>query len=706
MKKFLLKIVSLLIVCVLSFGFLNGCELVTTNVERDMAQVIATVSIDDDFSDKIYKRDLQASFNENAYYYVNYYGYTKSETYEMLLDEMIENKIIVQYSLKALTEKTDDAHSLGYLDMAKNVNESERTSIEKVLTTPVYGQDGKFETAPSDLSKTDKIISFLTKYEYEKARYNVLYQIDNMLKTYIEEDEEDEHNHDAYEQFTFTKRTTLTIEQAGSGNEYERKYDEKLSVINEDTIKQTNKVKKDFDLDINVEGYSNLYDLEMDLFTKFNAKFEENVKSNKKYQSAIRKYVKDLKEVGFISSSEASKKISDINDLLNLTYSKKQLNSQYESLIVNKFKLALENEQEKLINEIEDNGNSALYNEYATLYNSQKSNYDNNYSAYEEALANASSTNFVVYHPNYGKGNYGYVSNLLIGFSEAQSNLLASKKAEENVSQSEINALRSTLLNNLIVKDQRATWVLSNLGEFDKNSGTFTFDDKYVKTQSNEYLSKYQGTIEGVVEYTYHDEYDNEQTGYNYKRVRATEIPFNTFWENGVCKVMGISNSYEGILQGQSGETITDKDMEKFRDLIYAYSTDDGSLKENYGYVYSPITSKTNYQIQGTYVDEFSAKAEQLINGGVGSYAVVATDFGYHIMLCTKIITPTSSKLTATEFKEQITAKQGIAYEYRQYRVNAITSSLINNITKSFINENLKNGVDYNKSAYEDLITE
>ena len=102
-----------------------------------------------------------------------------------------------------------------------------------------------------------------------------------------------------------------------------------------------------------------MYDLELDLFEKFNAKFEENVKSNKKYKRAIKKYVKDLKEVGFISSSEATKTINDIDDLTALTYVKNELNDQFDSLLVNKFKLALENEQEKLIDEIEDNGNSA-----------------------------------------------------------------------------------------------------------------------------------------------------------------------------------------------------------------------------------------------------------------------------------------------------------------------------------------------------------
>ena len=41
MKKLLVKIVSLITATILSIGLFSGCDLVTTDVERDMNQIIA-----------------------------------------------------------------------------------------------------------------------------------------------------------------------------------------------------------------------------------------------------------------------------------------------------------------------------------------------------------------------------------------------------------------------------------------------------------------------------------------------------------------------------------------------------------------------------------------------------------------------------------------------------------------------------------------
>ena len=82
MKKLFAKILSLTLAVVMSMFLFNGCGLVTKNEERDMAQIIATVSLDPDLKTDIKKKELKAQFNSQGAYYVNYMGYTEQETYE------------------------------------------------------------------------------------------------------------------------------------------------------------------------------------------------------------------------------------------------------------------------------------------------------------------------------------------------------------------------------------------------------------------------------------------------------------------------------------------------------------------------------------------------------------------------------------------------------------------------------------------------
>ena len=139
MKKLFAKILSLTLAVVMSMFVLNGCGLVSVNEERDMAQIIATVSIDDSLSTDIKKRELQIQYVNQASYYVTYLGYTQKETYELLLDEIIKEEILTQQSMLALTGATSViGNETGLFLQAKNVPEAERTNKEKVLTRLNY----------------------------------------------------------------------------------------------------------------------------------------------------------------------------------------------------------------------------------------------------------------------------------------------------------------------------------------------------------------------------------------------------------------------------------------------------------------------------------------------------------------------------------------------------------------------------------------
>ncbi len=682
MKKIITKILSLVLTVVLSLGFLGGCDLITTNVEADMAQIVASVQLEGMNKEDVKKSQLVSAFNTSGYIYVYYYGYTTEQVYEQLLDELVNNRIVVQQSKLAFTGATTALRNeKGYFLAAKE--ETNKTSVDNALSLTNYkGEDF------TSVDKNASVENFLAEYEYYLARYNALKSIDSLLESY-KDVEEEEHDH-AHETISASVRTTLTQETEKTPNVWEIKNDPEFNAIDEDYIKS---FKKDLTLlNLNASDYATKYDLSIAVYKKYVEEYDLTEKSTKK---ALNELLKDLKKSGLISSKEASKDTpKTIEEVFNLSYFANSLNSEYESILVSKLEMALQNQEEKKVDSVDK-----LYQEYVSLYNTQKASYDKDYTAYETALENASGTSFVVYNPTLN-GSYGYISNLLIGFNSEQTTAL------NNFSESVIGEkveYRNTLLKDLTAKDQRETWALANYGTYDEETKTFTFGDDYVKTPE---LKNYVGKLSGASSYIEHDSYDEEITKYNFKAVEGTEVKFTEFYNDTVSAIMGFTG-LSGKLTGVEEETIVsktinDETMAKFRDLIYAYSTDSGSLAENYGYVYSPVTSKT------TYVKEFADAAERLVNSGVGSYEVVATDYGYHIMLCTSVITSGNGLASKETFLSDVSKEGTLAYNFKEYKYDLIASNTISAITNTIVNtfKNDESKVTYFKKTYEDLIPE
>lgn len=687
MKKLFAKITSLAVASVMSIFMLSGCQLITTNAERDMAQVIATVAVDDALKEDVYKRELVSAYNSSGYYYVQYQGMGEKETYEILLESLVKNKILVQQARLALTGASS-INTIGYFQQASSVNSAERTSIENILTTNNYKGD-----APTTVKKTDGLDKFLTEYEYYEVKHAVLSSVQQYINGYKDE-EEDEHDHDPYETFQGVVRTTLTVPSEETYNEWELRYDPVASVVDVESefYKAYQKTNKDAELGLDLSTYQTKYDLSLAVYKKYCETFTVDASE----RTAVNRLIKDLKKLGFITSAEAAKKAPSTGDeFLTLTYFKDLLESNFESQILAKYELALQNENEKKLAD-----DDALFNAYKNIYDTQKIKYQNNYTAYEDALSKASDTSLVVYNPTATEGKYGYVINLLIGFSDEQTAIYDSLTGNGSITKDQRKKARENLLKTLTAKDLRDSWVEKNYGKYDETTKTFSFDKKYVKTEGYDILTKYQGNILGAQSYVYHDDYNDEQTAYSYKSVKGNEIPFDSFYSS-VSTIMGFSG-YSGRIAGYTNEeVISDSDMAKFKDLVFAYSTDGGSLQDNYGYVYSPKTSKD------TYVPEFAAAAKKAVDAGVGAYEVVATRYGYHIILCTKVINPTATNIDITTFKAQAndsSNKDTIPYLFKEYQKDALVLDNVSKITETFFKNSLESAVKYYTEVYEDLI--
>lgn len=689
MKKLFAKITSLAVATVMSIFMLSGCQLITTNAERDMAQVIATVAVDDALKQDIYKRELVSSYNSMGYYYVQSQGMTEKETYEMLLDSIVKNKILVQQARLALTGATT-INEEGYFSQAASVEEAKRTSIENILTTNNYKGN-----APTTVVKTDGLDNFLTEYEYYEVKYSVLSTVQQYINGYKDE-KDDEHDHDPYETFKGTARATLTIKSEEVYNEWDMKYDPVIKLVDKesDFYKTYAKGNKDAKLGLDLSTYETKYDLALAVYKAYCNKFGVDADE----RTAVNRLIRDLKKLGFITSSEASKKApTTADEFLALTYFKEALQSRLEEQVLAKYELALQNENEKKLA-----SDDALYQAYVNIYETQKVKFQNDYTVYETALQNASDTSLVVYNPTAVEGKYGYVINLLIGFSDEQTAIYDSLSSENKLTATQKDTARKNLLKTLTAKDLRDSWVEQNFGKYDEESKAFTFDKKYVKTEGYDILTKYQGDILGAKSYVYHDNFNEEQTGYSYKSVKGKEIPFEEFYSS-VSSIMGFTGN-SGRIQGYTNEeVIGDDDLAKFKDLVYAYSTDGGSLKDNYGYVYSPKTSKN------TYVSEFATAAKNVVEEGVGAYELVATRYGYHIILCTKVINPTLNVIDSDTFKRQANDKTNndtTPYLFKEYQKDSLVLDNVSKIMETFFKNSLESAVTYYTEVYKDLIGE
>ncbi len=674
MRKILAKIVTVLMVAVLGISTLTGCGLITTNTERDMAQIVAKVQINDSVeADEIKKSEMISAYMSYGYYYVAYYGYTVSATYEMILDNLVKNRIIIQESRVQLADLYN-----GMVDDASKAS----TDFLKYYLDNVNLAEGqtKLDAKGNDL---DNLKTFLSDYEIAAAEYSVKVNVNSLIDSYVDEDEEEEEER---ENTTYTARATPAEEDDEDLLEYELKtdvpsdYDYKVANV---TIKHADgweAVKA---------AYANTYDLNMAVYGAYTVDV-----SNADRIKALNKAIKDLKSAGLVSEDETYD-AKDIASVLKLSYFQNNLVNQYESAIVAKF-------EDSLLDEVRARLTAdALWEQYVAEYTTQDANYKNDYSAYETALEAVSDDVFVVCNPYSG---YGYVANLLIGFSEEQSAILSAYSAKAGVTDADIKAKRNELLNDITVKDQRETWVYSSYGSYDSENSKFAFDEKYMVSEAGstayEALNGFIGTIYGANSYEKENDDKVMETVWTFDNVVASSMTFDSFVSTYLNPLTGLEKK---IYDGSDASVAKIADVasvrDAYEDLLYAFSTDPGSLGNHFGYLYSPITSAK------TYVKEFAEASAKVVAQGEGAYTIVATEFGYHVILCTEKVENDPYTLDdADKFKADIANKDSVAYKYMEIKFNHVSAEEVTKLASNFINGYLETGVEYFEKTYSDLI--
>ena len=140
MRKILITVASMILSLVMSMSFLSGCNLITTDNERNMNQVVATVKIAQDApTENIYKKDMVMGYINYGYVYEQNYGYTREKVMTLILNQLITTRVYVQSAiLEFNTTDENDKFYGNVVNADKGVWDLERYLTEEEMVDAVY----------------------------------------------------------------------------------------------------------------------------------------------------------------------------------------------------------------------------------------------------------------------------------------------------------------------------------------------------------------------------------------------------------------------------------------------------------------------------------------------------------------------------------------------------------------------------------------
>lgn len=543
MKKRLIALASVvlaLVICIASFA---GCNLVTTDSERDMEQIVATVKISDDVEkDEVKKSDMIMAYLNYGYMYVQYYGYTQEKTFNLILDSLVNSRILVQNAILA-TEKVSAKGADG-----KDLEDYSRYTAAAYLDA-------------------DRILD---------AKYNALKSMNDLLDSYTDDGTTDKKGDSVIGE----ARTAPTDAKAA---EKEVTKEDKEAYIAADN-KKTNLLLTSMEQDYRRKAFNDV--------------------------------VKLFRNNGLLGDYDAK-------DLKTTDYYKQTLESQYENELLDAYNDNLiETARKKYtFDDISD--------KYAEILEKQQ-----NWSKEEfiAALSATTATEPVLYC---GYDGYGYVYNLLLGVNDGQTTKIENiKKDNVNISDDEYAEKRKEILSNTVINDLRSSWIQSG---YDFDGTKFTGDYTFAKDAANSLA--FQGEIVHLnPDQAEEDDYTAE---YGVKSVKSFGLDgFLEFMNGYLGGTLDDSTSYTDLPHSVYNDKIyklsgVNEYDAKIQELLFAFSTDSGSLNNSKGYVIKPpVDGSTSEE----YVETFAKAGRKLLEVGEDSYVVVASDFGYHIMFYSEVL--------------------------------------------------------------------
>ena len=682
----------------------TSCDLLSNDTKRDMDQVVAEIDITkaEEFKTggkyaeyaesevikplTVTKRELVSYFINSGYSYISS-GMSYEDTFNNLLNSMVNYKILVQYSMVYLFENNAEYTVDGYKSYVGNAEGDEYS----VKSLEYFLQDKPFDTFT----------------RAEKAQYAL--------------------------------KTSINSAIDSQENNYIASVDDKTSESEgEDRATPEG-------IDTEKEEY---FDGEYDIYTGFNAltacgSYEKVTGgSATTRQKAYHSFLKTLKRNGLLADDEV--KAASEGKLSELDYYTTELISQYQSALSEKLTDTFEEEAAAVVSD------DYLAGKFNELFDSQKETYDKSTSSFETDIGSLSDSSFVLYCPESELADetdntqYGFVYNILLPFSSVQSYTLKQYQNDTGLTDSQRYEKRADLLEKIEATDQRETWFNGATdysyvsdeawtGGVEKSNYLF-FEDTMTKSDRYETLEKYYGyyPYNGTVEYDYDNyeytlepnklsitafltemeaymNYALETEGYTNKAAALTDYTYSLLEKNVTTDSNGYATTYGGngyldddgnvdyskfvYYMGQVGglevnaKTMFEPEdnpaytaMSAFNELQFAYSTDPGCLNTYMGYNVSRYTT--------SYVGEFEYAAKLAIALGAGTYTVCPSDYGWHIIYCTYAFDQSDvyGKDSLDWTKENIENKGTFEYYFYEAVKGNLTSNYQNILQSQAVN--------------------
>lgn len=709
----------------------GGCSLVSSNPAADMNQVVAEVDIskaasfdkelasysDAVGSSTIIKREMMTYFINYYYTYVQNYDYSYADTFNLILDVLVENAVLVQYSTMYLLmdKATNENSALGYEPNAlKEYLEAEENGGEAAKYEYLLGADSK---------------------EVLTAEYNLRSTINSAIDSREKEilDEEDS-----------SSGTDTRTAPGGVDTEQEDYFPQKEGA--------DGKIELDYNIYTGYAGYS----LDESGAYKKDALDGTSVETRRK---AYRRFIS-----GLASSSYdlVDTKVEDLRNVRDLKYIRDEYVTQLEQCVINKYYEIYEDEIDNLLKELDAELEAGKYNLIGSVYQDKLGSQTESYSeesSFSSAIDSMSDTNFVLYAPETENGGkYGFVYNILLPFSETQNDdlkELQARYADSNLDggyKPEYYVARNNLLKGIKTTDQRAAWFNgeteyafnaadsgieyynngknsdwlffeNNISSPDKYEALERYDGRYpyngtVIEKDDDYLlipnkldiddmlkefEAYINYVSGCTASTSKTENygkaieDDGQNLYKNDKVNGKYlIDYSNFvYASGTVdfgEKKGEAYNRTNLLNKDSAQY---KVLSAVNELQYAYTTDTGVLSQYLGY--SVQAGDTSY------IKEFEHIAHEAVNKGAGTYYVCAGDYGWHLIYVTYTFDE------GNQYDPQWAANIDVEGTFENMFYEWFKSSAISNITttkKDKILTNLKGDATVTKyqSRYQNLL--
>ena len=625
-KQTIKKTAALLLGLTLAMGA-TGCGFITTDSLKDLDQVVAKVDIasmmDNEtvkpefakmkLSGEVKKRELISYYISIGYQYVQQYGYSYEDAFNLLLNALINKETLAQEAVAYfLADSTYGLSGAGFEAYQTAETEKLATKEQKAL----LGKDGKYE----EIFALKYVLTEGGKEEamvdYNVAEYTLKKNLNNSIdsiETSLVEAEEEEHNHGE----TRTLPTNVDKEV-------------------EDYYVEGYEVYTGRDLKANYPGYE---------------KVEGSTIATR--QKAYNAFLTNLQKYNLVNPSGYVENTSKVE---NLEYYYVELASLLEQRLINKYYQALEGEITKKLTD------EYVSEKYEEMFNADKKKYKDSPNAFGTALDGVKADNFVLYAPECFNAEtqevmtFGYVYNILLPFSTSQSVAYTEAK-NMGLTQNDLYVARREIGAQVKGKDLRTSWIAEHDHadySYKGEDGQYYFFEENMKGETHEKLTQYAGQypFNGTVNETKSEVKANSVTIDEFMEIFEAQIDkavgkdvtkngakvndYNTNeykdaeGEIDYSKFIYYTGSVE--LENQTAKGFFDPTTDQYKalsavnELMFAYSTDNGCLNTYMGYSVSPYG--TNF------VKEFEKAAQDVVAQGVGSYAVCLTDYGWHIVYC------------------------------------------------------------------------